>query len=105
MRKPSSPAISIRSAVSARILANSRFSTLQFNRRAFEKITGLPEIHAIPLDGNAFRPKPQFLLQAVLAGEKNPAARAQNPVPRNRSAAGTKRPHHLARGAGMTACG
>ena len=69
----------------------------------FEAITVLVEIHAIPADRDAFRAQPQPLLEAVFAGEKNPAFGAQNAVPGNGFPAGAQSPDNLTRGSGMSA--
>jgi hypothetical protein len=47
------------------------------------------EINPIPNHNDAFRPKPQPLLETIFAGQKNPALRAQNAVPGNSFPAGT----------------
>lgn len=68
-----------------------------------EGIPILTEIDVIADHRDTFRPQPQFLLEAIFAGEKNPAFRPENSVPWNRFATGPQRPHDLPGGSGIPA--
>src|SRR6185312_5978478 len=101
MRKPSSPAISIRSAVSFRMRAYSRFSKLfQFNFR--ERVPEAVEVNLIACDDDAFRAQPHALFESVLAGEPDLAACPDHAMPGNVRTV-SKRPDYLPGRARMSA--
>src|SRR6185312_5043229 len=101
MRKPSSPAISIRSAVSYRMRAYSRFSKL-FQFSFWERVSEAFEVDLVARDDHAFRAQAHPLLQSVLAGEANFTACADYAMPRDVRAV-PQRPDHLPRRAGVSA--
>src|SRR6185437_3099449 len=101
MRKPSSPAISIRSAVSYRMRAYSRFSKL-FQFSFWERVSEAFEVDLVARDDHAFHAQAHPLLQSVLAGEANLPACADHTMPRNIHAI-AQSPDHLPRRAGMSA--
>src|SRR6266567_8194318 len=104
MRKPSSPAISIRSAVSYRILVNSRLSKPSVYPPRAKRKTVLFKVDAVAADHDLFGAKPHSLFESRLSCEKNPAARTKNAMPWNCLAAGSKSPDDLTRRARVSAC-
>src|SRR6185312_5606518 len=100
MRKPSSPAISIRSAVSYRMRAYSRFSNLfQFSFR--KRMSEAFEVDLVARDDDAFRSQPHALLESIFAGQPDFSAGADHAMPGNVRAV-SQCPDHLPRRARMS---